>query len=205
VACWSYSLVYGVESDKYLTMRIHEIITETTMPGWEEEPKRFRIHNHGEIIIGMRYEENGKRSVGLFHYYDVRIDRELPVFTIRIQGDDVIEYDHRLHPAGKLIGSGWTDDKVEEYFLNGVSSYQNMFLKENRMNTKKVTGADILSMCPGLKEAMDSVLSKCRESHTERVEENTTVNMSPYKEAIQNADSPKNKAAKNKISDLFND
>jgi hypothetical protein len=36
----------------------------------------------------------------------------------------------------------------------------------------------------------------------EQLEENTSVNMSPYKEAIQNAETPKAKAAKNKISDL---
>ena len=34
------------------------------------------------------------------------------------------------------------------------------------------------------------------------INENTSVNMNPYKEAIQNAESPKQKAAKNKISDL---
>jgi hypothetical protein len=35
-------------------------------------------------------------------------------------------------------------------------------------NDKQITGADILSMCPGLKEAMDNVLTKCREQNTEK-------------------------------------
>lgn len=185
-------------------MKIHEIINENFTPGWEEEPRRFKIHNHGEVIIGMRYGEKGELSVGLFHYYDIRIDRESPVFTIRIQGDDIIEYDHQIHTGGKVIGRGWPNNKVEEYFLNGVASYQNIFLKENRMNTTKVTGADILRMCPGLKEAMSDVLDKCRESHTKKVSEDTTVNMSPYKEAIQNAETPKKKSAKKKVEELFN-
>jgi len=183
-------------------MKINEIITENFMPGWEEEPRRFKIHNHGEVIIGMRYEENGERSVGLFHYYDIRIDRDSPVFTIRIQGDDIIEYEHQLHPEGKFLGRGWSNDKVEEYFLNGVASYQNIFLKENKMNTSRVTGADILRMCPGLKEAMADVLDKCRASQTKKVSENTTVNMSPYKDAINNSITPKKKSAKNKVEQL---
>ena len=57
------------------------------------------------------------------------------------------------------------------------------------MNTTKVTGADILRMCPGLKEAMDDVLDKCRESHTKKVSEGTSVNMSPYKEATERSQS----------------
>lgn len=130
----------------------------------------------------MRYEDGGKRTVGLFHYYDIRIERETPIFTIRIQGNDIIEYEYRFHPEGKLIGSGWSDNQVEEYFLDGVSSYQNMFLKENRMNTKKVTGADILSMCPGLKEAMDDVLDKCRESYNEDVSESKLIKMNLHPE-----------------------
>jgi hypothetical protein len=36
----------------------------------------------------------------------------------------------------------------------------------------------------------------------EQLEENTSVNMSPYKEAIQNAETPKQKSAKNKIGEL---
>lgn len=184
-------------------MKINEIIRENFVPGWEEEPRRFRIHNHGEVIIGMRYEDNGNISVGLFHYYDIRIDRESPVFTIRIQGDDIIEYEHKLYPQGKFIGRGWSNDKVEEYFLNGVASYQNIFFKENKMNTTKITGADILRMCPGLKEAMSDVLGKCRESYTKKVSEDTNINQSPYKEAIQNAETPKRRAAKNKVEKLF--
>ena len=35
-----------------------------------------------------------------------------------------------------------------------------------------------------------------------QLEENTSVNMSPYKDSINNAESPKQKSAKNKISDL---
>ena len=37
----------------------------------------------------------------------------------------------------------------------------------------------------------------------EQIEENTSVNMSPYKDSIKNAESPKSKRAKNKINDLF--
>jgi hypothetical protein len=37
----------------------------------------------------------------------------------------------------------------------------------------------------------------------DRLEEDTAVNMSPYKDSIKNAETPKSKQAKNKINDLF--
>ena len=44
------------------------------------------------------------------------------------------------------------------------------------MNETKITGADILKMCPGLKEAMSEVLDRCRDSvlHEEPIEEAAT-------------------------------
>lgn len=68
---------------------------------------------------------------------------------------------------------------------------------------KKITNDDILKMCPGLDSAMDKILESCGLSHGEStLEEDTSVNMSPYKDSIQNAETPKKKAAKNKISEL---
>jgi hypothetical protein len=64
------------------------------------------------------------------------------------------------------------------------------------MNTTKITGADILRMCPGLKEAMSDVLGKCRESYTKKVSEDTNINTSTYKDSIKNAESPKKNSAK---------
>ncbi len=58
------------------------------------------------------------------------------------------------------------------------------------MNTTKITSADLLRMCPGLEEAMSDVISKYRESYTKKISEDTNINTSPYKEAIQNAETP---------------
>jgi hypothetical protein len=43
------------------------------------------------------------------------------------------------------------------------------------------------------------------ETFSKKLREGEAVNMSPYKEVIENAETPKKKAAKNKISELFND
>jgi len=48
------------------------------------------------------------------------------------------------------------------------------------------------------------IINEAKEEAEEPLEENTSVNMSPYKEAIQNADTPKKKSVKRKVEDLFN-
>jgi hypothetical protein len=68
---------------------------------------------------------------------------------------------------------------------------------------RTITNDDILKMCPGLETAMDKILESCGLSHGESMlEENTTVNMSPYKDSIRNAETSKKRAAKNKIGEL---
>lgn len=69
----------------------------------------------------------------------------------------------------------------------------------------KITGNNLFRMIPGLKDAMTSALEKCGIPHINQIQENTSVNMSPYKEAIQNSVTPKKKAAKKKIDELFDD
>ena len=52
---------------------------------------------------------------------------------------------------------------------------------------------------------MDRVeASRKRKLAMEQLGKNTSVNMSPYKEAIQNDDTPKKKAAEKKVDELFN-
>jgi hypothetical protein len=50
---------------------------------------------------------------------------------------------------------------------------------------------------------MDRVeASRKRQLAMEQLGENTSVNMSPYKDSIRNAETPKQKSAKNKIGEL---
>jgi hypothetical protein len=57
-------------------MKISEIILENNVPGWEEVPKRFNVTGGGEIIIGMRFDENNKIVGALFHYCDFNINNK---------------------------------------------------------------------------------------------------------------------------------
>jgi hypothetical protein len=63
---------------------------------------------------------------------------------------------------------------------------------------------EFLAACEWSRQNMGKIITEWPSGWevTTNLEEDTTVNMSPYKEAIQNAESPKQKAAKNKISDL---
>jgi hypothetical protein len=67
----------------------------------------------------------------------------------------------------------------------------------------KITGDNLFRMIPGLKEAMSSALEKCGIPHADQIQENTSINMSPYKDSIKNAETPKSKQAKNKVDELF--
>ena len=67
--------------------------------------------------------------------------------------------------------------------------------------------ASIFNLVPTLSSKMDNILQRYDEFHKktygeEMMAENTAVNMSPYKEAIQNAETPKKKSAKSKIEQL---
>lgn len=52
----------------------------------------------------------------------------------------------------------------------------------------KITGNNLFRMIPGLKDAMSSALEKCGIPHANQIQENTSVNMSPYKDSIKNAE-----------------
>jgi hypothetical protein len=183
-------------------MRIHEIITENKVPGWQETPERYKIPGGGEIIMGFRRDYDGEIDGSLFHYYDTRIDKTEPVFSVRVQNKSVYVYDE-LNPSGKFIGKDASVQSVKEYFLLGVAKYLDSFIKENKMNGK-TTPADILKMCPGLSESMDRILEGCGlRNDGVNLEEGSSVNMSPYKDSIRNAETSKSKSAKNKVEQLF--
>ena len=66
----------------------------------------------------------------------------------------------------------------------------------------------IFDLSPGLEQKMALILEKYEESLKRRelknqVKEDASVNMSPYKDSIKNAETPKSKSAKNKVEQLF--
>lgn len=68
----------------------------------------------------------------------------------------------------------------------------------------------IFDSVPGLTQKMDQILGKYEQFHKKHygeslVAEGESVNMSPYKDSIKNAETPKKKAAKKKIDELFRD
>ena len=58
---------------------------------------------------------------------------------------------------------------------------------------------------PEFEKKMDSIFSMYEQQNVSSAaiaEDSESINMSPYKEAIQNAETPKQKSAKNKIGEL---
>lgn len=78
---------------------------------------------------------------------------------------------------------------------NILNAMENM--NESRTINEDVSGAAAAQIKP----FFDDLLLAIKRMKGE-INENTSVNMNPYKEAIQNAETPKQKSAKNKISDL---
>jgi activator of HSP90 ATPase len=65
----------------------------------------------------------------------------------------------------------------------------------------------IFNLAPELSTKMDNILQRYEEFHKktygeEMMAENTAVNMNAYKDAINNAVSPKKNSAKNKVEQL---
>jgi hypothetical protein len=52
---------------------------------------------------------------------------------------------------------------------------------------------------------INEIITESVEENDEHLEEDGSLNMSPYKDAIKNAETPKKKSAKRKVEDLFND
>jgi hypothetical protein len=113
-------------------MKIHEIINENEAPGWPETPMRFKIPGAGEIIISYRRGFNGEIDGAIFQYYDIRIDKNKPVFTVKIINKNIYEFDHSLSPNGKLVGKNVKIATVKKYFLDNVRRYLNSFIGENQ-------------------------------------------------------------------------
>jgi hypothetical protein len=88
------------------------------------------------------------------------------------------------------------------YLKDLVSKMNGKNMNESQKINEDVRAAAIAHVKPFFDDLLVAI-KRVRGEITEPLEENTSVNMSPYKESIQNAESTKQKAAKNKISELI--
>jgi hypothetical protein len=127
--------------------------------------------------------------------------------------NEVTQYHHTRYPEGMTLRN-ISDEQIRSEFASGVTEYFGRFIREG--NTKMPNNPwneyselrDVASMMNEIvrqaAKTRDILRSQLNENYVDQIEENTAVNMSPYKEAIQNAATPKKKSAKRKVEDLFN-
>jgi hypothetical protein len=85
--------------------------------------------------------------------------------------------------------------KINEIILENKGTYKNIYLGEN-MN-EKLTLDQFMNMNSEIINAMKAVENEFRLSYSKRtMAESQSVNQSPYKEAIQNAETSKRKGIK---------
>jgi hypothetical protein len=69
----------------------------------------------------------------------------------------------------------------------------------------KLTLEQFMNMNSEIVNAMKTAENEFRSEYSKRtMAESQSVNMSPYKDAIKNAETPKKKSAKSKVEQLFN-
>jgi hypothetical protein len=215
-------ILFGVESDKYSIMRIHEIINESSndeiFAGNWARPIVINRQGVGEIVIIRRFDESNSYPEAIkFLFYDKRVDKKdrEPEVAVVMESGGITIYHYRDYPKGKYIDeismppSKLDEDKITNLFYSLVNNLMNTFLGEN-MNKP----FDIRKEMPEADEIIRQAIRSYGRHHNKETgtfddmplsEHSESTNMSPYKDAIKNAETPKKKSAKRKVEDLFND
>jgi hypothetical protein len=114
----------------------------------------------------------------------------LSIFSDMVRND-------MLHNYAQINSEVNKNKDTVPYLKDLVNKMNGKNMNESRTINEDVSAAAAAQIKP----FFDDLLLAVKRMKGE-INENTSVNMNPYKEAIQNAESPKQKAAKNKISDL---
>lgn len=200
-------------------MRIHEIINESSddeiFAGNWLKPVYKNWNKIGEIVTFRRLDDSQMyvEAIKLF-FYDKRVKKKNrdPEVAVVMESGRITIYHYRDYPNGQYGGkismppSEADEEKITNLFYSLVNKLMNTFLGEN-MNRP----FDIRIDMPGADEFVRQAIRSYGQRYNKETggfedmpisENKESTNMSPYKEAIQNAETPKAKAAKNKISDL---
>jgi hypothetical protein len=133
-----------------------------------------------------------------------------PIIEYSIASDDnVTSFHYARNPKQMELGK-ISDDEIRNEFAGYVSQYMGFAQKEGKnMNENNLNQSNALREFMEYTDLIIASISRRRArlaaeaaANLQGLEENTSVNMNPYKDSIQNAETPKQKAAKNKISDL---
>ena len=196
-------------------MRIHEIINESNGQRSIERKNIPKELNGGRIDIITNSSDAYSIESYSYSYINDKVTKSGPVFSfeVDVMKNEVTQYHYARYPEGMTLRN-ISDEQIRSEFASGVTEYFGRFIREG--NTKMPNNPwneyselrDVASMMNEIvrqaAKTRDILRSQMNENYVDQIEENTAVNMSPYKEAIQNAETPKAKAAKNKIGKLFN-
>lgn len=189
-------------------MRIYEIILEnkSAYQGWDDErSESFRVKGtkDGFITIARSFDENDEIDRIMYNYYDKNIigNTKIPVVGVRMEKNGIVRQfvygEDGINGTTRDVGTIERIPNLYKYFMELVISIinKNIYLGEN-MNGK-LTLDQFMNMNPEIVNAMKAVEDEFRSSYSKRtMAEGQSVNMSPYKDSIQNAGTQKKKSVK---------
>jgi hypothetical protein len=197
-------------------MKINEIILEnkSAYQGWDDErSESFRVNGtkDGVITIARSFDENDEVDRIMYNYYDKNIigNTNIPVVGVRMEKNGIVRQfvygEDGINGTTRDIGTIDGIPNLYKYFMELVIGIinKNIYLGEN-MNGK-LTLEQFMNMNSEIVNAMKTAENEFRSEYSKRtMAESQSVNMSPYKDAIKNAETPKKKSAKSKVEQLFN-
>jgi hypothetical protein len=133
-------------------------------------------------------------------------------------GDKLSEWKNRLFDEARGEQDVWNRSaelrRGRQKYQNQIEPLFKQWLEEDRVlwnkglkdgfRTVNTERFKLFQQCKKITNDRAFSLFEQLRGNIEGINENTSVNMSPYKEAIQNAETPKKKSAKRKVEDLFN-
>ena len=207
-------------------MRIHEIILEGSPQSSISSYPIRDIFGGGKVTLTLSNDPSGKRLTTITNEFKDNNGNTLVKYEFK--NNNHYWYD-KASPKGELYHQNTSSVDMTKKFINDsmkimAEYYGAKLLSGDKDGDRTITLAKNIGKNMNESMTNSNVIGQIRSDLKDFIElsmwaaknignevslpkgnflpEDTTVNMSPYKDSIKNAETPKSKQAKNKISDL---